>query len=79
VQLTLQLSRISKIKNSLLIRSSFIIALGITSLQTHAVKPFVITCGDGNNIEVADSRHSPNKANNLCVRAGYPALNQADP
>lgn len=66
-------------KNLLLIRSSFIIALGITSLQTHAVKPFVITCGDGKNIEVADSRYSPNKANNLCLRAGHPAPKQVKP
>jgi hypothetical protein len=66
-------------KNLSLIRSSFIIALGITSLQTHAVKPFVITCGDGKTIEVADSRHSPNKANNLCLRAGHPAHKQVKP
>jgi hypothetical protein len=66
-------------KNLSLIRSSFIITLGITSLQTHAVKPFVITCGDGKTIEDADSRDSPNKANSLCLCAGHPAPKQVKP
>ena len=74
-----KITKEKEMKISLLIRSTFIIALGITSLQTYAIKPFVITCGDGKTIEVADSRYSPNKGTTLCLRAGHPAPKQFKP
>ena len=55
----------------LLFCAGFILALA-TSMNSHAVKPWVITCGDGKTIEVADSVYTPSKAASLCLTAGHP-------
>lgn len=44
--------------------------LGAFSLPSHAVKPFVATCGDGARVKVADSKY-PYGIAEACLRAGH--------
>lgn len=41
------------------------------SLQSYAVKPFTVTCGDGEKIDVPDSAYNPASIALACLSAGH--------
>lgn len=55
------------------IRYLCFVLLAAFSMQSHAVKPYTVTCGDGEKIEVADSEYNPSMIALACLSAGHQA------
>ncbi|HEX5637208.1 MAG TPA: hypothetical protein VFY78_08990 [Gammaproteobacteria bacterium] len=57
--------------NKKYILQCLVVMLSAFSMQSYAVKPFTVTCGDGEKIEVADSAYNPAAIASACLTAGH--------